>query len=76
MGSTPLDAENTLVLMAVGVNKRRKAPHHLPFPASTNAETLAVLIKHLTKNSLNEIGIQTTYIVTDGLRTNIAALNN
>ena len=31
MGSTPLDAENTLVLMAVGVKKHGKAPHHLPF---------------------------------------------
>ena len=74
MGSTPLGAKNTLVLMAVGVRNCRKASISFYFTAGTNAET-SVLIKQLIK-SLHESGIQTTCIVTDGLRTYIASLNN
>ena len=68
-------AKNALVLMAVGLKKRWKAPISFHFTAGINAETLSVLLKQ-SINALHEIGIQTKCIVTDGLRTNIAALNN
>ena len=68
-------AKNALVLMAVGLKKRWKAPISFQFTAGINAETLAVLIKQ-SITALHEFGIRTTCIVTDGFRTDIAALNN
>lgn len=67
-------AKNALVIMAVGLKKRWKAPISFHFTAGLNAETQMVLIKQAI-SALEDIGIRVVCLVMDGLSTNQATLN-
>ena len=66
-------AKNALVMMAVGLKKKWKAPIAFFFTAGLTAEVLSTLITH-SVDALFSRGIQVRAIVSDGHRSNVAAI--
>lgn len=80
LGGTVIDADtdkianNALVIMAVGIKKKWKCPISFHFTAGLTAATLTSLVR-MAVTALKDINITTKVLVTDGLRSNTAAMN-